>query len=165
MEMNKIIIMFLLILLSTGCSNKYLSSLRQLDDENRKGLVAAYDEALLRQYIERQNLESQLIDTQSTYTLVINAYIKITGIRPDDPKLKRCFSAEEIIAHNKIFDTVEEKRHKDIEESYLKFKEIVDRKKHPEILESIRDLEGERKDTETGFWNGIKTLWGLLPTK
>lgn len=150
------------IIFSTGCANKSLDTLRELERQTEEGLVQVYDEALERQYIERKGVEGQFIDLQSKHTFLINAYIQETGVTPEDLQDSQVFSIAEIDAHNKEFHERKVARWKEIDASYQELRRTIDEKRGLNLAEEIENIEEERDETQKTFLHGLKTLWGLL---
>lgn len=145
----------LLLILATGCANKQLETLKEIDQENRMGLVEAYDEALYRTKVERLDVENQIIDLQSDYDLVVMAYESVTGTQFDDVTSSSFISLNDLAAHNAMVKEQKEKRRVEILKSYDEFYAAISRAKDPKLMEAIAEIEAEREKTQSGFFGSI----------
>lgn len=160
----KILFVFVLVFASVGCANKQLDTLRDIDRQNRVGLIEAYDEAIYRTKMERVDVEEQLIDLQSDYDLAIQAYEAVTGKSFDEVATSSFISLDKLAAHYEEVNTNKALRKVEIFQSYDRFYETINEAKDPKLMEAIAEIEEERDKTESGFLQGFfDVVKKLLP--
>jgi hypothetical protein len=157
-----LLFLFSLTLSVVGCATKSLDALKDLERQKQENIMAAYDEALERQYKERRSVEIQFIDQQSKYTFIINAYIRETKITPDDLQSRQAFSISEIEAHERRFERTKEERLRQIDKAYREFKIAIEEKKNIDIQKEIKRIEEEREETGNIFLNGLKKIGEII---
>jgi len=159
---KRIILLLMVCVFFVGCANQQLDTLKDIDAQNRKGLVEAYDEALYRTKVERLDLENQFIDLQSDYDLVVKAYVEITGEPFDKVSEIPFLSLDELEEHKVVVEKDRELRRVEILKSYAEFYKQISRAKDPKLMEAIDKIEKERTETETGFLSGFFDVFKKL---
>lgn len=147
--------LFILLIFISGCANTNLEKLKEIDQENRTGLIEAYDEAMTRTKVERVEVENQYIDLQSNYDLVIMAYESVTGKNFEDISKENFLSLNELAEHRQKVEQQREERIDQIDESYSDFYKVINEAKDPKLMKAIEEIEKERQQTESGFFKSI----------
>jgi len=157
LNMKKLVLLIPLIalVLITGCANQQLDRLKEIDQQNRIGLVEAYDDALQRTKVERLDMEDQLIDLQSDYELVIMAYENETGKSFEDISSTAFISLNELAKHKFKVEKAREERRKYILKSYARFYATIDTAKDPKLMKAIEKIEEKRSETKKSFFDSI----------
>ena len=117
--MKKVLFVVLIFLIfTTGCANKQLDVMKDIDRQNRVGLVKAYDNALYQTKVERLDIENQLIDLQSDYDLVVAAFESATETSFDDVSDTSFISLGDLAVHRSEVNDSRKKRKIEVLNSY-----------------------------------------------
>jgi len=134
---RKMSIIFIGMSFLIGCANPYVQKLQIYEMQLSEGRDKAFLEAFKVTERERLDVEDQFARLSLENTLLISAFVRSTGKKPEEIMLEKTFSFDEIMKivdeRNRLRDIKKE----EIKEGYKKFFEAI--KTQDDKIEAIRE--------------------------